>query len=59
MCACCVGRVWVMAGWPSQAHELLVIHAGAYSMFIYGTVMHASVTLCVGVNVCVCTCCDP
>lgn len=33
-----VACVWVMVGWPSQAHELALIHAGAYSMFTHGTV---------------------
>lgn len=48
-----------MVGWPSQAHEVAMIHAGVYSVFIYGTAvcLHATVTVCVGVKVCVYSLC--
>ncbi len=45
-----VACVCVMVGWLSQAHELAVIHAGAYWMFTHGTVcvraVSVSVTVC-------------
>lgn len=53
VCHVCV-CVCVMVGRPSQAHELAMIHAGAYSMFIHRTMcVCLRVWLCVSVNVCV------
>lgn len=48
VCHVCV-CVCVMVGRPSQAHELAMIHAGAYSMFIHRT-------MCVCLRVCKCVC---